>query len=661
MASTEVKASERIIPIKVLNTNHETTSGDDSRRRSPPLNDEKPSPKSNPERHSLIVTLDDGTTTETQGSIEDYDHDHGGAADRPSSRAGQNQVRNVPIKLADGKVIQRSPDESMEIRAEFTNYSHQEFDNNVSPPEIPRMDSPTSPKSPLGPGASKPDAAVTERVVPIRLEESGETIMPSFTKLEDPTPPDWSAFSKANKAAAKAKEKVVPLIVDDEDDSRSRERSKSNFKSSQQRSSSSNGPKAKNSVRFDLQEKEEKTRSETTTKRSSSVETYTRITTSTGKPPRPSTTSTTRTTTTTTSSPPKYSPPERPASATPLSPGTEKTLQDIDRDITKIWKELQELEKFPAGSSNKSTYGQVKPPHQIQTNGVPLPVTPVRVKATYTATPQTTRKWTPSPQPPRKAAIGESSNSKVSFSTPVATSTPKPPQLQGSASASTTPSIGRRTIWDTDPARVHPSWHSATPQGMTKSGLIVSANVIIFILWTGARSSPVRRSPARGSPSRSIGTATSPPPLKGPRMPGVPPPPPAFRTPATTTSGPGGQSISRPQPLQLEVIKAPIARDESFFDLVDSKSPSVSGSFYDNSRFDSPSGIKGFPYIDGAPCQNGISGPSYGMESPGSHPGGGGGGGDQNGGGALTENNFSVLVDKSTQTSRSKESNCCIL
>ena len=39
----------------------------------------------------------------------------------------QPVVRMVPIKLLDGKVIQKEPEESMQIKAEFTNFTHQEF------------------------------------------------------------------------------------------------------------------------------------------------------------------------------------------------------------------------------------------------------------------------------------------------------------------------------------------------------------------------------------------------------------------------------------------------------------------------------------------------------------------------------------------------------
>ena len=49
----------------------------------------------------------------------------------------------------------------------------------------------------------------SSRIVPIQMVETGETLMPTFTKLEDPQPPPWSTFSKLNRAP----EREVPLKV----------------------------------------------------------------------------------------------------------------------------------------------------------------------------------------------------------------------------------------------------------------------------------------------------------------------------------------------------------------------------------------------------------------------------------------------------------------
>ena len=46
-----------------------------------------------------------------------------------------------------------------------------------------------------------------ERIVPIKLIETGETLMPTFTQLEDPKLPEWSTFNSLNKGEVRE----VPL------------------------------------------------------------------------------------------------------------------------------------------------------------------------------------------------------------------------------------------------------------------------------------------------------------------------------------------------------------------------------------------------------------------------------------------------------------------
>ena len=128
---------------------------------------------------------------------------------------------------------------------------------------------------------------------------------------------------------------------------------------------------------------------------------------------------------------------ERPASAMAMSPRTERTLQEIDRDINQIWRELQELEKLPNGTyrprggSNGSVSGagvgskpNLPPSGHAPSGHAPSghapsasPVTPVRIKASYVA----------------------------SAATPTKYSTNDPPPV-----AVSTPSSQRRTIWDMD-------------------------------------------------------------------------------------------------------------------------------------------------------------------------------------------------------------------
>ena len=81
-------------------------------------------------------------------------------------------------------------------------------------------------------------------------------------------------------------------------------------------------------------------------------------------------------------------------------------------------------------------------------------------------------------------------------------------------------------------------------------------------------------------------------------------------------------------------LVAPIARDESCYD-IGSTSPSVT-SAYDNDLAETPNvNFKGFPYIDGAPSRK----QPQKMEVTEA---------------AKASNNFSLLVDKSTQTPEEK-------
>ena len=114
--------------------------------------------------------------------------------------------------MDDGKVIQTIQDETIERRSEFTNYSHQEFIENPTSPEIPRFDAKANSRN-MPSENSKP--FVKERVIPITLENTGKTITPCFTKLEDPQPPEWSTFSQRNMSNQNAKENIIPIRMVD--------------------------------------------------------------------------------------------------------------------------------------------------------------------------------------------------------------------------------------------------------------------------------------------------------------------------------------------------------------------------------------------------------------------------------------------------------------
>lgn len=618
MESTSLEG--RIIPITILNTPHRREDTNGNKRHSassatlPSTSDTSLSTE--PKRKSLLVTLDDGTTTETQGFVTNLPDSATATKSSPLSEGrkdstnnffiqeiGQDtlqrelsrdrqknspgkSVRFVPIKLTDGKVQQQESDETMQIHTEFTNYSHQEFPNANEEEEIPRFDSSSSNTQ------RDKQPAKKERVIPIQLA-SGESIMPSFTKLEDPKPPDWSTFSAKNKL----KENIVPLHVEDFDDRYhrgSRDRANKSQENSRNRKHSGE-KKPLHSVRFDLQDEK---LTEKTERRSSSVETYTRKTT-TSKSSKPPTVG---------GSPrilkdrPKYSqdPFWRPASAdqgkrdAALSPNTERTLQEIDRDINKIWKELQELEQFPTSKSSQ----------QQKKSSSPVPVTPVRVRAFNTATPQSaspSQKW---------STTKDSSEPKVTFSDP---------------SSSSTPATERRTIWDMEPSPVgrfsresSPRLQSASPAFQPRGRRNREATKPGSIHPSWRSSSASRAMPGAATPLASS-TVTGAIISNGSRRPPPPPyisPPPIINSRESTT-----------------VCKAaPIAKDESFYDL-DQSSSSPFGSSYDNNP----------PVIRKSSVDGKGKSPSP----------------------TKTENNnFSLLVDKATQTAEAKRKSngtCIIL
>ena len=79
--------------------------------------------------------------------------------------------------------------------------------------------------------------------MPIKLLETGESIMPTFTTLENPQPPEWSTFSKLNKA----KERHVPLNVEHDLPERGRERAKTSSGTTSKEDSKSQKPQSRSS------------------------------------------------------------------------------------------------------------------------------------------------------------------------------------------------------------------------------------------------------------------------------------------------------------------------------------------------------------------------------------------------------------------------------
>ncbi len=116
--------------------------------------------KNSSESQSLLLTMEDGSTSEINGvvtKLKEAEDLNGRQDPGPLSiqEIGENtmereikkskveaappeKVRMVPILLPDGKMLQRDPDETMQIQAEFINYSHEVVSDLCSRCESPR-------------------------------------------------------------------------------------------------------------------------------------------------------------------------------------------------------------------------------------------------------------------------------------------------------------------------------------------------------------------------------------------------------------------------------------------------------------------------------------------------------------------------------------------
>ncbi|TRY74941.1 hypothetical protein TCAL_16817 [Tigriopus californicus] len=352
-------------------------------------------------RRSLIVTHEDGSRDEIHGLVtklsSSSDDIHSKAArgvniqeigadtlrreirrSRSGSRSKEddprnggfqsmiptNSVRLVPIKMPDGRIVSRDPDETMNIKTEFTNYCHQEFPDK-SPEAFETRKGRSRRKSGMSPSFSENSTPTKERIVPIQLE-TGEKFMPKFTQLDDLEPPEWSAFSpkykpsnqtipspKPGQSPVKSvlkqesipfKEKIVPIRVEGVEPPIPKPRTSpasvldSPRRSALDRSKDRGGKKSTekrvhHTVRFNVDEDPyedvlPQSPSVAKTTRSSSLDSKNRN----HLPPNGTSSS------------------ERTRHRSGGS-ATEKTLHEIDCDINKIWKELQELETFPPAPS----------------------------------------------------------------------------------------------------------------------------------------------------------------------------------------------------------------------------------------------------------------------------------------------------------------------
>lgn len=397
-------------------------------------------------RRSLIVTHEDGSRDEIHGLVtklsSSSDDIHGKSASgvniqeigadtlrreirrsRSGSRSKEDDPRNgfqpiissnssvrlVPIKMPDGRIVSRDPDETMEIKTEFTNYCHQEFPDK-SPDSFETRKGRSRRKSGMSPSSSESNTPTKERIVPIQLE-TGEKFMPRFTKLDDLEPPEWSAFSpkykshnqtvpspKPGQSPVKSalkqdsnpfKEKIVPIRVEGVEPIPKPRSSPTSVLDSPRRSAldrskdrggkRSTEKKVHHTVRFNVDD-----------------DPYEDV-----LPPGSGIAKTTRSSSLDSKYrnhlPPNGTSSERTRHRSGGS-ATEKTLHEIDCDINKIWKELQELETFPPAPSlngKPPVVGGSLPSRSPYTsglrNGSPIrrgqtaPVTPTPVKIrTYT-------------------------------------------------------------------------------------------------------------------------------------------------------------------------------------------------------------------------------------------------------------------------------------
>ena len=427
-----------------------------------------------------------------------------GTPKRPNADTTE-RVRIVPIKLPDGSMLQRSPDDTMKIRAEFTNYCHQQFED--PPPAF-------SPPPPLKSNKTQTSVnsrtpAGKERIVPIRLEASGQDFVPTFSHLNGIELPEWSAFSPKEKSEGKTEQtknsglnenkkrattngqrqsveqQVTRYATTKSSTTSTPEPSpsrttKTTMKKTQRQSreqlTKSHEKKVQHTVRFVDDDNDEKADRRAVRKlldlgkRSSSLDsrkeqqTQSPVQQQVIKPARERHHSS-----------PGIATATGPASKS-VSP--ERTLNEIDQDITKIWRELQELDSLPTSSRHKQTLiglpRRGSPARRIQHQQQKLHATPVKIRTFTTPAPTSivSRASYNASTPASQTAPARRSI----FDHPMReTSSPKPPLPSGTASPTTTTSkplstsqtesyhIPRRPLEPTRPGSITPAYSSSLP------------------------------------------------------------------------------------------------------------------------------------------------------------------------------------------------------
>lgn len=438
------------------------------------------------------------------------------------------RVRIVPIMLPDGTMLRRDPDETVEVKTEFTNYCHQEYADGKGGAKddaaiIQSLIQKTAPKpkkeaGQIGDGADKPPATngngigdstptgstscSSERVVPITLS-NGDKFIPTFTRLADLEPPDWSAFgspSRNNDGGLEAggrdgaesarmppgrddQKTVVPIHVvgepnrggrstqrkqeqrwtsaakEDKDDlnwakksanldgggktifggkseTREREedveatRTKNTLTTTDRTTRRTEQKKVQHTVRFDIDEKNHG--SGGGEGRSSSLESHFRA-----PPPPPS--------------PAPKPARERHRSGGGISlkndPNTERTLRDIDKDIHKIWRELQQLDSISVSPAANSNPAPTRGATAVRKASPPSPsqrpqATAVKIRTFTTPTPQVAPFMRSTPPPSPKFSDLRARDRRSDSGTPpppLRRITPPPPQPPPSLSSFGTP------------------------------------------------------------------------------------------------------------------------------------------------------------------------------------------------------------------------------
>ncbi len=495
--------SERIIPISILEEEEEKGDGDGAKKGHENNEEEKADIKEaevGGERPIPEIKGGGGEEKEEaldkeeikSGSVERKDSEKekeaaGAATAATVAAAATAKVRLVPIKLPDGTLLQRDPDESMEIRTEFTDYRHQQFADDHASPSAAAAAATASEK-----GGQKVEKS--ERLVPIRLEESGEDLVPTFSRLEDIDIPAWSSFKNRGKGGEEGGGGVAGVMegvaVEDKD---GKEKEKKATKSSEK--------KVQHSVRFEdddddgddgdgEEEGQVERRRRRRGKRSSSLDSSKKQQQQQQqrqrmqKPARERHRSSPGTTTTgTTGMATKKTSPER-------------TLNEIDQDINKIWKELQELDSLPP-SGGRDRGGA----RQTSLNGLPRRGSPAR--GVQSATPVKIRTFTT----PAPTSVVTSYGATSSARRTIFDQSPTQPQSQPQTNAA--PSKSPPPLPATNAApHSHPPKSYYTPQRAlepTRPGSIV----------------PVSAPAQRQSTQRAANS--TPPPQQQPQPP--PPPP----------------------------------------------------------------------------------------------------------------------------------------